>query len=64
MALKILKTFTLRWWEVGIFKAGMLGLGLAAGAYWHDLVAPFALGLAALAAIALAYITVIWWKQR
>jgi hypothetical protein len=34
--MNILKTFTLKWWQTGLFKFGMLALGIAIGAYWRD----------------------------
>jgi hypothetical protein len=35
--MNIFKTFTLKWWQTGIFKLGMLTLGIAIGMYWHAL---------------------------
>jgi hypothetical protein len=34
--MNISKTFTLKWWQGGLFKWGMLALGIAIGAYWHE----------------------------
>lgn len=34
--MNIFKTFTLKWWQAGVFKVGMLALGISIGAYWHD----------------------------
>lgn len=57
------KTFTLKWWQGGIFKLGMWALGIAAGAYWHNIFGGYLPELTALGAVCLAYITVIWWLQ-
>jgi hypothetical protein len=59
----VLKTFTLKWWETGLFKWGMLALGVAVGAYWHDFFDGFIPVLIAMAVFTLSYITYIWWKQ-
>jgi hypothetical protein len=61
--MNIFKTFTLKWWQAGLFKVGMLALGIAAGTYWHDLFGGYFTGLIAVAAASLAYITYVWWKQ-
>jgi len=34
--MNIFKTFTFKWWQAGIFKLGMLALGIAIGTYWRD----------------------------
>jgi len=57
------KTFTLRWWQAGVFKWGMLALGIAIGAYWHDFFSGYLLILLAVAVVCLAYVTCVWWKQ-
>ena len=64
MSFHLLKSFTLRWWEVGLFKLGLLTLGVAVGACWPALFAGYTVWLAIIAAMALAYITVAWLRQR
>lgn len=61
--MNIFKTFTLKWWQTGLLKLGMLALGIAIGAYWHDVVGGYLLILIAVAAVSLAYVTYLWWKQ-
>ena len=61
--MNLFKSFTLQWWKAGLFKIGLLALGIAAGAYWHGLFTGFLPALIILAAICLAYITVVWWEQ-
>jgi hypothetical protein len=61
--MNMLKTFTLKWWQAGLFKLGMLALGIAIGAYWHDFFGSYLLILIAVAAVSLAYVTYLWWKQ-
>ena len=57
------KTFTLKWWQGGLFKWGVFALGIAVGAYWHSVFGGFLLILIVFAAVTLAYVTVVWWKQ-
>ena len=61
--MNIFKSFTLQWWQAALFKLGLLALGIAAGAYWHGLFTGFLPVLIVLAALCLAYITLVWWKQ-
>lgn len=61
--MNIFKTFTLKWWQGGIFKWGVFALGIAAGAYWHDIFAGSISLLVIFAAVTLSYVTYVWWKQ-
>jgi hypothetical protein len=62
-AMNLFKTFTLKWWQTGLFKWGMLALGIAIGAHWHDFFGSYLLILVVTAAVSLAYVTYVWWKQ-
>lgn len=57
------KTFTLKWWQAGLFKLGMLALGIAVGSYWHGFFDGWLLILILVAAVCLACVTTVWWKQ-
>ncbi len=59
----LLKTFTLKWWQAGLFKWGLLALGIAIGAFWHGFFGGYLPVLIVLAVLSLAYISYIWWKQ-
>jgi len=59
----IFKTFTLKWWQTGLFKCGMLASGVVIGSYWHDFFAGYLLILIIVVVVSLAYVTYIWWKQ-
>ncbi len=61
--MNVFKTFTLTWWQAGIFKVGMLTLGIAIGAYWQGFFGGYYSLLIFLAAVSLAYVTYVWWKQ-
>ncbi len=57
------KTFTLQGWQGALFKWGMLALGIAIGAYWHDFFGGLLPVLITVAVLALACVTYVWWKQ-
>ncbi len=59
----LFKTFTLKWWQGGLFKWGLLALGIAVGAYWHDFFGGYLTLLLVAAAVCLAYVTAVWWRQ-
>jgi glucose-6-phosphate-specific signal transduction histidine kinase len=61
--MNLFKTFSLKWWQSGIFKVGMLCVGIAVGAYLHDVFANFLLVIVAVAVVCLAFITYVWGKQ-
>jgi hypothetical protein len=61
--MNLFKTFTLKWWQAGIFKWGVLAAGIAIGAYWHEFFVSYLLLLVIAAVIGLAYVTYVWWKQ-
>jgi hypothetical protein len=61
--MNLFKTFTLKWWQTGLFKLGMLTLGIVIGAYWHGFFGSSLLVLLAVAAVSLVYVTYVWWKQ-
>ncbi|HYL32948.1 MAG TPA: hypothetical protein VEU53_07370 [Stellaceae bacterium] len=61
--MNVLKTFTLSWWQGALFKWGMLAVGIAVGAYWHDVFGGYLLVLMIFAVISLAYLTYVWAKQ-
>ena len=61
--MKLFKSYTFSWWQMGVFKLALLAIGAAIGAYWHEF---FGAGLAALiviAVIASAYIMYVSLKQ-
>jgi len=58
----ILKPLTLTWWQTGLFKLGLLALGVLVGACWPAAFAALIPALAAIAVATLAYITWIWIK--
>jgi hypothetical protein len=42
---------------------GMLALGIAIGAYWHAFFGDYLFILIIVAAVSLAFVSYVWWKQ-
>jgi hypothetical protein len=61
--MNIFKTFSLKWWQAGIFKLGMWAIGIAVGAWFHTFFAGYYPVLIAIAVICLGYVTILWIKQ-
>ncbi len=61
--MNLFKTFSLKWWQAGFFKVGMLATGIAIGAYWHEFFGSYLLLLIIVSVICLVYVTYVWWKQ-
>ena len=61
--MNLFKTFTLKWWQAGLFKWGMLALGITIGAYWHDFFDGYFPLLIIVAVVCLGYVTYLWLKQ-
>jgi len=61
--MKIFKSYTLTWWQMGVFKLALLAIGVAIGAYWHELFAGALTALVVFAVVAGAYIAYVTLKQ-
>jgi hypothetical protein len=61
--MNLFKTFTLKWWQAGLFKWGLLALGIVIGAHWHALFADYLLVLIIFSGISLEYLTYVWAEQ-
>jgi len=59
----LFRPMTLTWWQLGLFKLGMLALGVAIGACWPLLFHGFTVVLAAIAIVCLAYIGWLWLRR-
>ena len=58
------KSYTLTWWQIGIFKVALLAFGVAVGAYWHELFASSLTFLLVIAVVASAYIAYVTLRQH
>ncbi len=60
----LFKAYTYTWWQIGIFKLGLLAVGAAIGAYWHGFFRSNLTALIIVAVIASAYVAFISLKQQ
>jgi len=61
--MNLFKAFTMSWWQVGLFKLGMLALGMLIGVYFHAVLANYVAVLAVIAVLSLGYVTYVWLRQ-
>ena len=61
--MNIFKSFTMKWWQVVIFKVSIVALGVVIGAYWNQIFSPFIIPLIITALVCGVYVCYIWWKQ-
>jgi hypothetical protein len=61
--MKLIKPFTLKWWQVSIFKVSCIAFGLAVGLTWPELFVSLRALFWALAFVLGGYITFVWWKR-
>lgn len=59
----LIRSMTLTWWQIGIFKAGLLALGVVVGACWPQLFHPLSLPLALVAIVCLGYVSWLWLRS-
>jgi hypothetical protein len=61
--MNIFKSFTLKWWQAGLFKWSLVSLGIIVGATWPDVFNPMRIPLLILVFVPGIYLTCVWWKQ-
>jgi hypothetical protein len=60
---KIFKSYTFAWWQLGLLKISVLALGLAVGATWPDLFAGWRELLLVLFVAPAFYVSYVWIEQ-
>jgi hypothetical protein len=61
--MNIFKSFTLTWWQMGLFKWSLIALGILLGSHWPNLFIPWWPVLLILFVLPSIYLAWIWWKQ-
>jgi len=61
--MKLFKSYTFSWWQMGVFKLALVAIGAAIGAYWHEFFGAYLTALIVIAVIAGAYIMYVSLKQ-
>jgi hypothetical protein len=61
--MNLFKTFTLKWWQAGIFKVMLLSLGIVIAATWPGIFYAWRPELLVIFLLSVCYICWVWWKQ-
>ena len=61
--MNLFKSFTLKWWQAGIFKIGMISFGIALGATWSAFFIQWVILFWTVFILTAGYLSYIWWKQ-
>jgi len=61
--MKLFRSYTFSWWQMGVFKLALLAIGAAIGAYWHEFFGANLTALIIIAAIATVYTMYVALKQ-
>jgi len=62
--MNIFKSTTLTWWQLGLLKWAVLAIGIAVGAEWADIFAPFIVVLVVAGLLVSLYLAVVWAKNK
>ena len=62
--MKLFQPFTLNWWQLGLFKWGVLGCGLLLGAYFSDFVMSYSIIIGVATCACIVYITYLYFSEQ
>lgn len=61
--MRIFKTGSYTWWQVGLLKFALLCFGVVIGAHWSFVFLPYTSILLGFGVVAGVYLSVVWLKQ-
>ncbi len=61
--MNIFKTWTLRWWEVGLMKLCLISFGIILAVYFYSYLAPLLLLWWVIFVVPTIYLIFVWSKQ-
>lgn len=61
--MNIFKDVIFSWWQVGMLKLSLFVIGLAAGAYYAEVILPYVWHLLIVGVVLGLYLTVVWCRQ-
>ncbi|MFC1789728.1 hypothetical protein ACFLYY_01990 [Patescibacteria group bacterium] len=61
--INIFKSFTLKWWQSGVFKVTAISAGIYIGAYWADFFSGWLEVLLTIFIVGWIYLAYVWLKK-
>ena len=61
--MRIFKSFTLNWWQTGLFKLSMIALGIIIGVYFKEFFLPWIVGVTIVWIVPALYLVRVWARQ-
>lgn len=62
--MNIFKSTRFAWWQLGILKWAVLFIGIAVGATWPEIFAPYAFKLLIVGVLASLYLGFVWLNSK
>lgn len=62
--MNIFKSFTMKWWQVGLFKLSLASFGIILGVYFQEFFLQWIVPVTIIFVVSTLYISKIWWKQN
>ncbi len=61
--MKLFKSYTYKWWQLGIFKLALISFGIVIGSYFHTIFKDYLLILTILWVVSAGYILYLSFKK-
>lgn len=61
--MNIFKSFTLKWWQTGLFKVSLISLGIILGVYWQEFFLQWVVIVTLIFVLPALYLANVWWRQ-
>ena len=61
--MKLFKTVSLRWWEIGLIKLSVVCIGIFIGVTWQEVFAPYAMHVLMVGLVAGIAMVLVWCKK-
>lgn len=62
--MNIFRTTTFTWWQIGCLKWAVLFIGIAIGATWPEVFAPYAVPLLIIGLVLSVYLAIVWARGK
>jgi putative Mn2+ efflux pump MntP len=61
--MNIFKTFTMNWWQIGIFKLSLASIGIILGVYFQEFFIKYILLVGIIFVLSTLYTLILWLRQ-